>query len=414
MKRFLDLVTLPEAERSLGAFTVVGGVESIDARDALGRVGATDTRSRDDIPHFFRSNMDGYAVRAADTLAAAPGAAVALEVIGTVAMGEDTSLRVGPGTAARISTGGMMPAEADAVVLVEHTEELPGGRVAVQRSVAPGQSTVAIGEDLRAGNLVFARGHRFRATDVGVLTGIGLSKVDVYERTRVGVIATGDEIVEPEDDLPPGKVRNVNEYLLVALARRAGAAVNDYGVIGDDAELLGRTIRAALAENHVVFVSGGSSKGAKDITRATLEDLPESTILFHGISIAPGKPTLLANAGGKAVMGVPGNPAAVAVVFTLLGAPLIRVLGGEPLERVLLLRPRTRARLTEGVPATDGRVDFTRVRLEPASEGTPSAHPLRGKSVALSTIARADGVVRIPASGDGLAAGDLVDVLLFD
>jgi molybdopterin molybdotransferase len=413
VKRFLDLISAEEAMRRLSGFTAER-IEIIDSRKALGRVAAGEVRAREDIPHFFRSNMDGYAVRAEDTLGASNRAAVPLTLVGTVAMGETTRLRVTAGTAARISTGGMMPEGADAVVLVEHTEELPGGRVAVRESVTAGQSTIAIGEDMRAGDLVFVRGHRFRGGDVGVLTGIGRGTVEVFAVPRVGVIATGDEIVEPEAELPPGRVRNVNEYLLAALATRCGAIVHDYGVIGDDADVLGHTLERGLAENDVVFVSGGSSKGAKDLTRAAFEAIPGAEILFHGISIAPGKPTLLAKIGGKALMGVPGNPAAVAVVFTLFGAPLVRVLGGEPLERILTLRPRVRARLAAPIPSMEGRDDFTRVRLESSDGDLPVAHAIRGKSVALSTIARADGVVCVPASSTGFAAGTEVDVLLLD
>lgn len=413
MKRFLDLITAEEATRRLGTFTAER-IETIDSRNALGRVSAGEIRAREHIPHFFRSNMDGYAVRAEDTNGASPRSGVALTIIGTVAMGENTGLRVTPGTAARISTGGMMPEGADAVVLVEHSEELPGGRVAVRESVIAGQSTVAIGEDMRAGDLVFVRGHRFRGGDVGVLTGIGQTSVEVFAVPRVGVIATGDEIVEPDAELPPGRVRNVNEYLLAALAKRCGAIVHDYGVIGDDPDVLSSALARGLADNDVVFVSGGSSKGAKDLTRSAFEAIAGAEILFHGIAIAPGKPTLVAKIGGKALVGVPGNPAAVAVVFTLFGAPLVRALGGEPLERILILRPRVRARLAARIAATEGRDDFTRVRLESGDGDLPIAHAIRGKSVALSTIARADGVVRVPASSGGLAAGSEVDVLLLD
>lgn len=413
VKRFLDLISAEEALRRLGAFGAQR-TESVDSRKALGRVAAEEVRACDDIPHFFRSNMDGYAVRAEDTLAASSRSAVPLRVIGTVAMGEETHLRVMPGTAARISTGGMMPEGTDAVVLVEHTEELPDDRVAVRESVTPGQSTVAIGEDMRAGDLVFTRGHRFRAGDVGVLTGIGRTTVEVFTLPCVGVVATGDEIVEPDAELPPGRVRNVNEYLLTALATRCGAIVHDYGVIGDDPGVLERTLERGLAENDVVFVSGGSSKGTKDLTRSAFEAIAGAEILFHGIAIAPGKPTLLAKIGNKALMGVPGNPAAVAVVFTIFGGPLVRALGGEPLNRVLALRPRVRARLAAAIPATEGRDDFTRVRLEGGDGGLPLAHAIRGKSVALSTIARADGVVRVPASSAGYEAGAEVEVLLLD
>ncbi len=412
MKRFLDVVTVEEALRHVGAFAA-SRTETIDARRALGRVAAADVSAREDVPHFFRSNMDGYAVRAVDTQAASTTSSVALTIVGTVAMGEIPGFRVEPGTAARISTGGMMPEGADAVVLVERTEEFPRERVAIRESVAPRDSTIAIGEDLRAGDVVFTRGHRFRAADVGVLTGIGHASVEVFATPRAGVLATGDEIVEPEAPLPPGRVRNVNEYLLASLAARSGASVNDYGVVSDDLDLLRATVERALGESDAVFISGGSSKGAKDSTRGAIEALG-AKLIFHGISIAPGKPNLLAKRGDKAIMGVPGNPAAVAVSFTLFGGPLLRVLGGEPLERILLRRPRIRAKLAANLPAPAGRDDFIRVRLEASGDEVASAHPQRGKSVALSTIARADGLVRVAAASNGYRAGDEVEVLMLD
>jgi molybdopterin molybdotransferase len=412
MKRFLELVTADEATERLGGFCAKR-TETIEARTASGRVAACEVRAREDVPHFFRSNMDGFAVRAEDTLGASATAAVELRIVGTVLMGEIPSCRVSAGTAARISTGGMMPEGADAVVIVERTEELPGERVAIRESVLPRDSTIAIGEDLRASDLVFPAGHRFRAADVGVITGVGHARIEVFALPRAGVIATGDEIVEPDAPLPPGRVRNVNEYLLAALATRSGAVVNDYGVIGDDLELLRRTVARALEENDAVFISGGSSKGAKDSTRGALE-AQGAEILFHGISIAPGKPTILARVGEKGVMGLPGNPAAVAVTFTLFGGPLLRVLGGEPLAQILLRRPRVRASIATDLAAPEGRDDYIRVRLEGSDSGVPIAHPQRGKSVALSTIARADGLVRVSAGGRGFHKGNEVEVLLLD
>ena len=412
MKNFLDLIDSDEAFRRIGASTPVS-TESIDARESLGRVAAREVRSRDRVPDFFRSNMDGFAVRSADTSPASEESSVLLDIVGTVAMGEAPGFALAPGQAARISTGGMMPEGADAVVIVERTEEVAGERVAVRESVAPGASTVAAGEDLEAGEIVFSPGRRFKPGDVGALTGIGVSRVEVYRRPRVGVLATGDEIVEPEADLGPGQVRNVNEYLLAAFARREGAEVTDYGVVADDSEGLTSAVRRAADENDAVFVSGGSSKGNKDLTRSAISGVPGSEIVFHGVAIAPGKPTIFARNDDTVLMGLPGNPAAAAVVFTLFGAPLVRVIGGEPLERILLTRPAVRARLAESVASTPGREDYIRARLEKNAGALPSAVPLRGKSVAISTVARADGLVRIPRSSEGLDEGADVDVLLF-
>jgi len=411
MKPFLDLLSADQAFALIGELGSLTS-ETIGSRDALGRVCSAPIDALEDIPHFERSNMDGYAVRAEDTRGASSSSSILLDVIGQVAMGHAAEQEITGKTALRTSTGAMMPAGADAVVMVEKTEDLGDGRVAIHAQATAGQNIIRIGEDLRVGDRVFNPGHRFKGRDVGVLTGLGLSQVEVHRNPRVGIIATGDEIVEPEQELGLGQVRNVNEYLLVAVARNCGVEVNDYGVIADKDQLLARTLARAAEENDVVFISGGSSKGAKDFTLSAIKSLDHSTLLFHGLAIAPGKPTILARAGDTVIMGLPGNPAAVAVVFALMGEPLIRVVGGEPLDRILLTRPTVRARLAADTASTQGREDYLRVRLQ-SNTPLPLAYPIAGKSVAISTIAWADGLLRIPVSSEGLESGSEVDVLLF-
>jgi molybdopterin molybdotransferase len=330
-------------------------------------------------------------------------------------MGTEATERLPAGAAIRVSTGAMMPPGADAVVIVENTEE-QGGNVLVHSSVVPGQNTIAIAEDLKAGETVLDAGHRVRGSDVGVITGVGRSKAVVYKIPRVGIAATGDEISEPEDELPPGRVRNVNQYLLGSMARALGAAVVDYGVIRDDEAALDVLFSRARRDCDVLLLSGGSSKGTKDLVLSSILRVPGADVLFHGVAIAPGKPTMLCDAGGLPVLGVPGNPAAAAVVFTLFGSVLIRLRGGERLPRILATRPRVRARLASDLSSTPGREDYIRVRLdgEPREgDDLPLATPLRGKSVTISTIARADALLRIPRSSEGFAAGSEVEVLLF-
>jgi molybdopterin molybdotransferase len=414
-----SLRTADQAYEAIGALPPLP-TETVTARDALGRVLAEDVAAVDDIPHFLRSNMDGYAVRAADTFGADESRSVRLLLAAEVAMGAEATTPCAPGQAVRVSTGGMMPPGADAVVIVERTEERRRGDgavdVLVRAGVVPGQNTVAVGEDLRSGDLVFRAGHRLRAGDVGALCGIGRTEVLVHRRARVAVMATGDEIVEPDAPLPPGKVRNINQYLLASMGRALGCEVLDLGVVPDDEAALRAALTRATSETDAVFLSGGSSMGTRDLTLAAIEALPDGALVFHGIAIAPGKPTILARAGAAAIMGVPGNPAAAAVVFTLFGSALVRVLEGEKIDRILRNRPRLRARLAESVTSTPGREDYVRVRLEDGDGNDratlPQAVPLRGKSVAISTIARADGLLRIPASTEGIDAGQEVDVWL--
>jgi len=416
VKPFLKLRTTEEAWAELATSRPLDS-ETIPARSALGRVLAEAVTAREDVPHFFRSNMDGFAVQAADTFGASEESSVELHLAGEVAMGEEAVQTLAAGSAIRVSTGAMMPPGADAVVIVEHTEER-GGSILVRHAVVPGASTIAIAEDLHAGDLVLEAGHRLRGSDVGAVTGVGRATVRVHRIPRVGVAATGDEIVEPEDELPPGRVRNVNQYLLGSMARAAGATVVDYGVVRDEEAALDNLFARARAECDVLLLSGGSSKGTKDLVRGSILGVPGAEVRFHGIAIAPGKPTMFAEIGDLSVLGVPGNPAAAAVVFVLFGNVLIRLRAGEKLNRILATRPRVRARLAQDLTSTPGREDYVRVRLgdvglAAAADGElPVAIPLRGKSVTISTIARADGLLRIPRSSEGLAAGSEVEVLL--
>ncbi len=411
MKPFLRLISAAEAQCQLAGFKTLA-TELVDTRRALSRVLATELCSPVDVPHFDRSNMDGYAVRAADTFVADETHSVSLEILAQVIPGEHETAALGEGTAVRISTGALLPQGADAVVMVEYTEETSNGQVMVSRAVAAAENTVAVGEDLRTGDLLLRPGRRLTAADLGAVAGVGIERLEVHRKPRVAVLVTGDEIVESDQELPPGKVRNVNGYSLPALVASYGAELRDYGVIRDREEELGAALSDAASTTDVVFVSGGSSMGTRDLTMAAIEALPDPEIIFHGIAIAPGKPTILARAGSTAIMGLPGNPAAAAVVMSFFGQLLIRSIGGEDAAHVLATRPRARVRLGANIGPVEGRDHYARVRLA-ERDGVLEALPMLGKSVALSTMAGADGVVVVAASTGGLEAGGEVEVLLF-
>ena len=376
MKRFLDLITTEEAPRDTSAeFSCRADRDGRQPQGARPGRGERKSIAREDIPHFFRSNMDGFAVRAADTFGAST------TVVGAARRRRDRRHGREPRDVARarrrpcakISTGAMMPPGADAVVIVEHTEER---RRQHRRARSRGcrANTIAIAEDMRAGDVVFEPGHRLRGSDVGVLTGVGHAGVDVTAVPRVGVVATGDEIVEPEDELPPGRVRNVNEYLLASLATPLGADVNDYGVIGDDADAARPCCSRAGSPRTTCAACRAEAPRVRRISySATFErDARRGDSLSRHRDRA-GQADDVGQERRQALLGVPGNPAAAAVVFTLFGAPLVRVLGGERLERILTLRPRVRARLARTrIAAAEGREDYMRVRLE-SDDGDPAA-----------------------------------------
>jgi molybdopterin molybdotransferase len=405
------LVTCEEAWRRLLRVRPVG-TELVRVEEATGRVLATDLRAPLDVPHFARSYMDGYAVRARDTAGATAARPVRLRVAGSVEMGAAARRRLGRGEAVRIPTGGMLPPGADAVVMVEHTAEPGGGVVEIGREAAPGQHVMRRGEDVRRGRVVFRRGHRFRPRDVGALSGVGRTRVRVHRLPRVALIATGDEIVPPHVTPRPGQVRNVNQYALRALIAAEGGVPLDLGVLPDRRGRLARAFARALAEADAVLFSGGSSVGAKDLTPEVVRAAPRARILVHGIRVKPGKPTLIAEAAGKPVLGLPGNPTSALVIFALFGVPLLRRLGGEPTARALRPRRRAGARLAVPVASQPGRDDWVRVALEETEDGIPLARPVPGGSGDIFSLVRADGLVRVPRAAAGLPAGTLVEVRL--
>ena len=408
---FFHVLTPDEALRRLLEVRPVEA-EPIRAASARGRVLAEDLFSAVDLPHFHRAAMDGYAVKAKDTFGASQSLPAYLKFAGVVEMGKEAKQSLATGEAWRISTGGMMPPESDAVVMVEYADETAGGWVEIHRGVSPGQNVIQIGDDIKKGDFVFDRGRRLRAHDLGALTGIGISSVPVYKRPRVALISTGDEIVDADATPLPGQVRNINQYSLGGLIEECGADLKDWGVIPDRRTSLEKAIGEALEWSDLVLLSGGSSMGAKDIALETILSFPDAEFIFHGISVSPGKPTIFARACGKPIMGLPGYPVSALVIFDLFAAPLIRKLGGEQRQALDGFQRSVRATLATNIASQIGREDYVRVRLE-RQNGAFVAIPLPNKSGAIFTLVKADGMVRIDLNQDGLEAGQEVEVILF-
>jgi molybdopterin molybdotransferase len=407
---FFKVVTPKEALAALLQVSPVG-TERVPTVQARARVLAEPLKSSVDLPHFHRAAMDGYAVKAKDTFGASHSLPAYLKLAGVVEMGKEATQPLRTGEAIRISTGGMMPPESDAVVMVEYTDETDTGLVEVHRGVSPWQNVIQIGDDVKKGDLVFQRGRRLRAHDLGALTGIGISSVLVYQRPRIALISTGDEIVDAEADPLPGQVRNINQHSLAGLIEEYGGALRDWGVIRDDKNALRRAIGETLEWADLVLLSGGSSMGAKDIALETILSFPDSEFIFHGISVSPGKPTIFARACGKPILGLPGYPVSALVIFDLFAAPLIRRIGGEAagMER---FAKTLRAALKTNVASQVGREDYIRVTLE-RDGGRWLATPLPSKSGAIFTLVKADGMIRIDLNQDGLEQGEEVEVILF-
>jgi molybdopterin molybdotransferase len=407
MKEFFQVLDIDAVLALRDRFERLDG-EKVGLNEAQGRVLFEDIAAACDLPGFDRATMDGFAVCAGSTYGASESNPAYLEVVGSVAMGKAPDFKVGPGQAARIATGGMLPEGADSVVMVEHTDNLDANTIEVHRSVAPGQHRVTREEDVARGQLLFSAGRVLKPQDIGLLAAMGNGTVSVYRRPRVGIIPTGDEVVPLSADPAPGQIRDVNTHTLGALVQEAGGQPVAYDIVEDRFESLFDTFKRALAENDMVLVSGGSSVGMRDLTLDAMEALEQSTILFHGVSIRPGKPTMLAHCGDKAFWGLPGHVTSAMVVFMVLVRPFLDYIGG----RGARMQGRVRARLSRNLASVQGRVDFVRVRTA-EREGHLWAEPILGQSGLLHTMVEADGLVAIDMNSEGLDQGSWVDVILF-
>jgi molybdopterin molybdotransferase len=323
-------------------------------------------------------------------------------------------------SAARIHTGGMLPEGADAVVMVEQTQALGEQAIEVLRPVALGENVIPVGDDVRAGQLLFPRGQRLRPQDLGGLAGLGITNVPVVASPRVAILATGDEVVPADQDIEPGQVRDINSYTIAAQTLRAGGEPILCGIAPDDADALTRMAAAALAQADMLIISAGSSVSTRDVTARVIGELGRPGVLVHGVAMHPGKPTILASADGKPVFGLPGNPVSTMVAFDLFARPaLLRMLGvfatedtGNTASPALASEATVRARLARNVASHPGSEDFVPVRLT-ERDGELWAEPVFGKSNLIFTMARADGMLRVPLDRAGLYAEDEVVVRLF-
>lgn len=413
MPEFLQLLPPPEALSRL--FENLNGEDSllqfeeVETVHALGRVTASPVTAPHPLPTFPRSTVDGYAVKASDTYGASEGLPAYLGVAGEAPMGARPDFKLSKGSCAVIHTGGMLPEGADAVVMIEYTQSVRPDEVEILRAAAVAENVLKIGEDVSAGQEVISKGRRLRPADIGGLMALGIMRLPVARRPRVGILSSGDEVVSPDVEIQPGQVRDVNAYSLSALIEEAGGAPVRFGIIPDEAQAMLEAAQNALEECDALVITAGSSASTRDLTAQVIDRLGKPGVLVHGVNVRPGKPTILGVCNHKAVVGLPGNPVSALVIAGLFIAPLIGRLLGEVQAR---LRPSVQARLTLNLSSQAGREDWIPVRLVQEAEGY-AAEPVFGKSNLIFTLARAHGMVCISADATGLSAGERVEVRLF-
>ena len=411
MKGFFNLKSVESCTKLIDRFPEIGS-ETVPLADALGRFPDADIMAMEDLPPFSRSTMDGFAVRARDTFGCGESEPALFTVVGEIHMGASgRAISLQPGQAARIWTGGELASQADSVVMIEYTNLLDAQTIEVFKPVAPGENIIRAGDDFGKGAVVLRKGGRLRPQDLGVLAGLGMTEVSVFKRPLVGVMSTGDELVSPDQDPDAGQIRDINTTTLSALVREAGGIPLPLGIIEDDfASILAACGEAIARPVDILLLSGGSSVGKRDFTLGVFEALDQTNLQVHGISIRPGKPTILARHDNCALFGLPGHAASAMVVFYLFVRPLIRKLCGSTGSGLLHITATT----GEQVPSAVGREEYVRVRLAYDSSGLqPLAYPVYGKSGLLKPLVAAQGLLKIGRDCEGLDRGQPAEVLLF-
>lgn len=407
MKAFFKVMDLEAVFQFIKSFEPVG-LETVPLDQSHNRILAVDVVSDMDLPDFNRSTVDGYAVHASSTFGASEGSPAFLTVKDTVVMGEVPDFSINSGEAASISTGGMLPDGADGVVMVEHTEGIDESTIEVYKSIAPGQHVIELGEDIKNGNRILMAGIRLRPQETGLLAALGYGNIDVYRKPKIGIISTGDEIIPVNETPKLGQIRDVNSYTLAGFIMESGGVPVSYGIVGDDYDSLFETCSRAIEQTDMVFISGGSSVGSRDFTIDVLENLPEPELLVHGISISPGKPTILARSQSKAIWGLPGHVVSAMVVFKAVVKPFIEHIAG--LKNTSTSKKMFPAKLLRNISSAQGRVDFIRVRTI-EKDGGLWAEPVLGKSGLIHTMVKADGLIEIDINTEGLDKGTIVNVI---
>jgi len=410
-EQFLSILSREEAFQRFEAavFPRASASEQCALEDALGRVLAADIVSPIDVPSFDRSNVDGFAVQSGDlaTSSQANPARLALNPE-TLACGIAPTLSVPSGTATPISTGGMVPRGADAIVMVEHTQPLEDGAVEVRRAASAGQFISYAGSDIARGELLLRAGTSIGSREIGMLAACGIARLDMLRKVKVAVLSTGDELVQPGQALGPASVYDTNGAIVAAAIFENGGVPDFLGAFPDDEDKLEAAMRAALETHDMVILSGGTSKGAGDVSHRIVDRLGEPGIVAHGVALKPGKPLCLAVCDEKPVVILPGFPTSAMFTFHDMVAPILRRMAGLP--------PRAETRVSARVPvriASElGRTEFAMVSLVQGDDGL-IAYPTGKGSGAITSFSQADGFLRIEALADHLPAGTQAEVTLF-
>lgn len=396
-------VVMPETalEIILSNIKTTALTETVSLYDACGKVAARDIISGEDLPSFNRSVVDGLAVRAADTYGCSEAVPSMLKYSGKILMGQSVEAVLPPGCCMEIPTGGMLPKGADAAVMIEHTENIGDGFRYVMKPCAVFENIARRGEDCKSGRVIIPHGTMLGSNNIAVLAALGNTHIESVKPPKLGIISTGDEIVHFSRTPRGAEVRDINTIALYSCAKSCGCEAKAYPIAPDNEKVLESTVKNAVKECDFVLISGGSSVGEKDILKRVLSDIGK--VLFHGIAIKPGKPTLFAAIDSIPVFGLPGHPAAAFFAFSLFVKPAIRKFLGSRHDDL-----RIEAAASQNIPSNHGRQETVAVTLK-----NNLAIPLPAKSGIVSALSSADGYIIIGRDDEGVLKGERVTVNLF-
>lgn len=384
--------------------------EIIPIEEAYSRVTAEDIISPEDLPGFNRSTVDGFALKASDTFGAKESSPAYLKVKGDIPMGAIPSFSLSSGEVASISTGGMLPEGADAVVMLEHVNIISDDLIEVLKAVSPGENVIFFDEDAKKGELIIKAGYRLKPQDIGALAGLGIKEVKVIKKPVISIILTGDEIIPHTEKVTLGKVRDVNSFTLAGLCYENGAVPLKMGIFRDEYYEIREAVSQAYELSDLVLITGGTSAGTKDLTAKIIDEMGLPGVVFHGVSIKPGKPIIGGVCNGKPIFGLPGHPVAVYICFELFVKPVIHHMMGLADKS---FKKTVKAKLSRSIHSQAGRHDFIRVSLK-EHDGQLWATPLLSKSGLIMSLVKAQGIVHIPSELLGVSEGEEVIVEIID
>lgn len=407
------LISVQEAQDILLAHLagIKVATESVPLAEAFDRILAEPIISPVNLPSEPRSTMDGFAVRAVDTFGASESMPCYLIIAGEVKMGEAPPGEVTQGSCYRIPTGGLLPCGADGVVMLEQSVPVDDTLIEIVKGVGTGTNVIARGEDIGLGEEALPAGRLLRPQDIGLLAGLGIGSVTVRKKVRVGILATGDEIISHNQEPKPGQIRNINSLALAGQVLRAGGSYTDYPVVSDRMEIFLPALRQAVLDNDIVLFSGGSSVGVRDLGEQVIEALGPPGILIHGVTLKPGKPVLIGMSHSTPIFGLPGHPVSAMVCFDFFVHPAIDALAGVSQKPALPI-PWVMASLSRNINSAAGRRDVVRVQLVQQG-GIWQAEPILGKSGSISTLSRAHGYFLIDEDSQGVTENTSLKVYLY-